>query len=248
MCRKYAEITPQLLDEYQCDVACHGHDAVIFPNGIGMYDKAKEANRFIELRRSEGVSTTILIHRILHPELPKRSFPITSTRIQEFRLLKKQLVGTGVFIGGYFDLLHGVHSELLEQVRKFGDFLIVGLKSLTHDNVHEEDDVSSSKNKILVQSEGERILTLLSMKAVDDVIWEYEVTQEMCQIFNIKTIIRIQHPDYEVIPETLDSIKIIDLKIPDITTKDIIDRILEHRLSYEERNSRRTSEGTLPMI
>lgn len=123
----YGEITPTLLDELRCDFACHGDDPVILASGVGMYDAAKRANRFVELSRSEGVSTTILIHRILYPELPPQPSSVDSTMLDAFRRFSVEKPSQVVFIAGSFDLLHFTHVDILEAARKFGNFLLVGI-------------------------------------------------------------------------------------------------------------------------
>jgi len=250
----YAEITPSLLDHLECDAACHGHDEVIFPDGKGMYDDAKAAGRFVELRRSEGVSTTILIHRILNPGLLLPSFPITSARIQSFRFKKKQeLAGRGVFIAGRFDLLHWTHVAVLEEARELGDFLLVGITSSGGQTSASDKDEWETRetwetgNKAPtgeVQSLGERSLSLLSMRVVDEIMWEYEFTPELCDVFGIKIAVSVSHPDFEQLP-AIDGVDYIELEPPSVSRDDIVNRIIRARLQFEERNERRSSGQTL---
>jgi len=78
-----------------------------------------------------------------------------------------------VFTNGCFDLLHLGHLELLEQARRAGDVLVVGINS----------DVSVARLKGRgrpVIPEGERAETLLALEAVDRVtLYDQETPLEV---------------------------------------------------------------------
>ena len=96
------ECNTALLDELNCQYFVHGDDPVIV-NGVNQNDLLKKINRFKEVRRTTGVSTTDLTgkllnllkfedseeskrtavsERIINP--PKQTFLQTSTRIANF--------------------------------------------------------------------------------------------------------------------------------------------------------------------
>eukprot|EP00397_Hematodinium_sp_SG-2012_P028663 GEMP01030194.1.p1 GENE.GEMP01030194.1~~GEMP01030194.1.p1 ORF type:complete len:304 (+),score=61.42 GEMP01030194.1:224-1135(+) len=237
----YGEITPALLDEVKCDVACHGQDPVVLASGIGMYDAAKSANRFVELRRSEGISTTILIHRILHPDLPTKTFPVDAQALNTFRRNTLRLPAAAplekparvVFLAGRFDLLHFTHVAVLEEAKTHGDFLLVGIT-----NGNQPD------TRPPVQTVGERALTLLSMKVVDDAIWDYTFDDEFCRRFSITTVVHVQHEDFDM-PPPAEGVAIVELPPPRVSRSDIIDRIIKSPYQFEERNERRLSGKTV---
>ncbi|CAL8108870.1 unnamed protein product [Calicophoron daubneyi] len=53
------------LDKYDCDFAAHGDDIVTTATGVNTYQLVKDAGRYKEFRRTEGISTTELLSRIL---------------------------------------------------------------------------------------------------------------------------------------------------------------------------------------
>ena len=57
--------TIELLDENNCDYCVHGDDPVFNADGSDSYGSFKEAGRFKLLKRTEGVSTTDIVGRLL---------------------------------------------------------------------------------------------------------------------------------------------------------------------------------------
>ncbi|CAL8068143.1 unnamed protein product [Calicophoron daubneyi] len=54
------------LDKYSCDFAAHGDDITTTANGAHSYQEVVDAGRYKEFKRTEGISTTDLITRILN--------------------------------------------------------------------------------------------------------------------------------------------------------------------------------------
>lgn len=54
-----------LMDEYECDFCVHGDDLVTTADGSDTYAEVKAAGRFKECRRTQSVSTTELVGRML---------------------------------------------------------------------------------------------------------------------------------------------------------------------------------------
>eukprot|EP01121_Diplochlamys_sp_Union-15-3_P020058 TRINITY_DN76_c0_g1_i2.p1 TRINITY_DN76_c0_g1~~TRINITY_DN76_c0_g1_i2.p1 ORF type:complete len:373 (-),score=75.71 TRINITY_DN76_c0_g1_i2:71-1189(-) len=54
-----------VMDKYNCDICVHGDDIVVSADGVDTYHKVKEAGRFRTVPRTEGVSTTALVGRML---------------------------------------------------------------------------------------------------------------------------------------------------------------------------------------
>jgi len=48
-----------------CDFACHGDDPVLMPDGSDAYGPFKEVGRFKFIKRTEGVSTTDIVGKLL---------------------------------------------------------------------------------------------------------------------------------------------------------------------------------------
>ena len=58
------EVTEPILDRFSCQYYIHGDDPVMV-DGINICDRLKNINRFKEIRRTTGVSTTDLTGRLL---------------------------------------------------------------------------------------------------------------------------------------------------------------------------------------
>ncbi|XP_067621247.1 ethanolamine-phosphate cytidylyltransferase isoform X2 [Eurosta solidaginis] len=57
--------TLEVLDEYNCDFCVHGDDITMTAEGVDTYHLVKSANRYKEVKRTAGVSTTDLVGRML---------------------------------------------------------------------------------------------------------------------------------------------------------------------------------------
>uniref|UniRef100_T1H032 ethanolamine-phosphate cytidylyltransferase n=1 Tax=Megaselia scalaris TaxID=36166 RepID=T1H032_MEGSC len=57
--------TLETLDKYNCDFCVHGDDITMTADGKDTYQFVKDANRYKEVSRTAGVSTTDLVGRML---------------------------------------------------------------------------------------------------------------------------------------------------------------------------------------
>ena len=57
--------TLETLDKYNCDFCVHGNDITLDADGFDTYRFVKESGRYRECQRTEGVSTTDLVGRML---------------------------------------------------------------------------------------------------------------------------------------------------------------------------------------
>lgn len=55
----------EVMDQHQCDICVHGDDLSTAADGSDSYAAVKAAGRFRECKRTEGVSTTELVGRML---------------------------------------------------------------------------------------------------------------------------------------------------------------------------------------
>lgn len=55
----------ETLDKYKCDFCVHGNDITVDENGLDTYRYVKTAGRYRECQRTEGVSTTDIVGRML---------------------------------------------------------------------------------------------------------------------------------------------------------------------------------------
>jgi len=75
--------TLDTLDKYNCDFCVHGEDISVDADGRDVYEKVKEAGRYRTIKRTEGISTTELVGRMLlmtkdHLQQGKDKTPISS--------------------------------------------------------------------------------------------------------------------------------------------------------------------------
>ncbi|XP_060027734.1 ethanolamine-phosphate cytidylyltransferase isoform X3 [Erinaceus europaeus] len=57
--------TLETLDKYSCDFCVHGNDITLTVDGQDTYEEVKQAGRYRECKRTQGVSTTDLVGRML---------------------------------------------------------------------------------------------------------------------------------------------------------------------------------------
>ncbi|PSS01585.1 Ethanolamine-phosphate cytidylyltransferase [Actinidia chinensis var. chinensis] len=201
-----------LFNEHKIDYIIHGDDPCLLPDGTDAYTLAKKAGRYKQIKRTEGVSSTDIVGRILestkdmkvlegqegsspHGEPDEKShakgghishFLPTSRRIVQFSNGGK---GPGpnarvVYIDGAFDLFHAGHVEILKNARQLGDFLLVG--------IHSDQIVSEQRGTHYpLMHLHERSLSVLACRYVDEVIIgaPWEVTRDMMTTFNISLVV-----------------------------------------------------------
>jgi len=89
-----------------------------------------------------------------------------------------------IYIDGSWDMFHCGHMSMLEEVKKRGDFLIVG--------VHNDAAVNKRLGSILpLMNMHERVLSVLGCRHIDDVLIDApsKVTQEMISSLNISEVV-----------------------------------------------------------
>ncbi|KAJ8540013.1 hypothetical protein K7X08_026402 [Anisodus acutangulus] len=201
-----------LFTEHKIDYIIHGDDPCLLPDGTDAYALAKQAGRYKQIKRTEGVSSTDIVGRILSfsqdcsnssllgkddsmnqvhadEKMSKidhiSSFLPTSRRIVQFSNGK----GPGpnarvVYIDGAFDLFHAGHVEILRSARQFGDFFLVG--------VYTDGTISELRgHQYPLMNLHERSLSVLACRYVDEVIIgaPWEVTGDMVTTFNISVVV-----------------------------------------------------------
>lgn len=195
-----------LLDSLRCDFVAHGDDLPIRTDGTGMYHESIRANRFRMIQRTEGVSTTTFIGRLIQVTRPKTldvslgdteatadgkvvqvsaTLLPTGSRISSFAAGLPGLAHAKrvVYVDGTFDVFHHGHLEFLRLARQHGDYLLVGLHS---------DEVAASVHGPghPIMSLHERALCLLACKFVDDIILgaPFAVSANLCTSMNISVV------------------------------------------------------------
>eukprot|EP00397_Hematodinium_sp_SG-2012_P052471 GEMP01062034.1.p1 GENE.GEMP01062034.1~~GEMP01062034.1.p1 ORF type:complete len:395 (+),score=57.17 GEMP01062034.1:162-1346(+) len=267
--------TPSLDTLNQCSVnfCVHGDDMPMDTNGVGAYDAVRDAGKLKIVKRTEGVSTTDLVTRLLNAESHAAdSNGLPSTRLSNIArtdVLRDQGVHTlqtvhkiaefaaphrapkendvVVYIDGDFDLFNVHHASLLENVKKLGTFLLVGVYD---DRVCER---LKGKNHPL-HNLHERILSVCACKHVDDVIIgsPYVVTTDLLTTMKVSIVAQGSDCKYSPenfsvtelennykLPKEMGIFKLVESDFSYLTTDAIIDRVHKMRNVYTERNAKR---------
>lgn len=58
-------VTPEYMKKHNIDYVSHGEDLSVDENGEDVYKKLKEMDKFITIKRTEGISTSDIILRII---------------------------------------------------------------------------------------------------------------------------------------------------------------------------------------
>lgn len=262
--------TLETLDKYNCDFCVHGDDITTTADGVDTYQIVKDAKRYKEVSRTEGISTTDLVGRMLlltknHFRHGEKEYAIEKegpSNLGQDHLARSPWTGCSqflpttqkiiqfsdgkspkptdkiVYVAGAFDLFHVGHLDFLEKARELGDYLIVGL--------HTDPVVNNYKgSNYPIMNIHERVLSVLACKYVNEVVIgaPYSVTKELMQHFKVDVVCHGQTPislengqhDPYAVPKTLGKFVLIDSG-NDMTTEKIVDRIIKHRLEFEQRN------------
>lgn len=166
----------------------------------------------------------------------------TSQRIVQFSDGREPNPGDKiVYAAGAFDLFHVGLLDFLEAAKSEGNYLIVGL--------HTDQVVNRYKgSNYPIMSLHQRVLSVLACRHVDQVIIgaPYKVTNELLEQFKVDIVV---HGNTNVmmdedgtdpfsIPRERGIFKAISSG-SSITTADIVERIINHRMLYEERNKKK---------
>ncbi|GAM28819.1 hypothetical protein SAMD00019534_119950, partial [Acytostelium subglobosum LB1] len=260
--------TVELLKELNCDFCVHGEDISVGADGKDVYETIKNSGMFRFIKRTEGVSTTELVGRMLlltkdhlqgveegsalnkvnpkefHKVSPYTSlshFLPTTRKIVQFSEGKSPKPNDKiVYMDGGFDVFHVGHCEALRQAKEQGDFLIVG--------VHDDLVVNEQKgSNFPIMNLHERVLSVLSCRYVDEVIIgaPFTVSKETIEALGINVVCHGDDPvvasdgsDPYKIPKQMGIYK--EVKHTEgLTTSDIIRRIIENRNQFEARNKKK---------
>ncbi|XP_034249352.1 ethanolamine-phosphate cytidylyltransferase isoform X1 [Thrips palmi] len=198
----------------------------------------RQGEREYEVSR-ESSSTMGLDSTARSPWTRCSQFLPTTSKIIHFSDGKEPKPGDKiVYVAGAFDVFHVGHLDFLEQARKLGDFLIVGL--------HTDPVVNRYKgSNYPIMNLHERVLSVLACKYVSEVVIgaPYAVTKDLMEHFKVDVVCHgkthispdIDGRDPYLEPKAQGKFVTIDSQ-NDMTTEKIVNRIIMHRLEYEERN------------
>lgn len=262
----------ETLDKYDCSFCVHGDDVTTTADGVDTYHLVKDAGRYKDCKRTEGVSTTNLVGRMLlmtkthfdrgspicsmNPQDLERTRSDSTTRspytgVSHFLPSSQKIVQFAdgidpkpndriVYAAGAFDLFHVGLLDFLEKARQHGEYVIVGL--------HTDSDVNRYKGRNYpIMNLHERVLSVLACRYVNQVIIgaPYVVTEELLNQFNVKVVVHgktevtsLDSVDPYHVPKQLGIFIEVDSGNT-LTTADIVQRIINHRLDFEARNAKK---------
>lgn len=184
-------VSIDFVNSLKCDYVAHGDDMPTGIDGKNCYEAFINAGRMKIFKRTEGISTTDIVGRLLtltknrqeyFPEtMIKSSDLVKELETEKISKISSKFLTTGwrlmefsnkraptdsekvVYIHGDFDILHTGHIQALEEAKKLGDFVYVGL----FDDMTVNNEKGANYPILNLQ---ERTLNLLSLKYVDDVV------------------------------------------------------------------------------
>lgn len=188
--------TIDVVKKHDCDFCIHGSDITSTAEGEDCYKEVKDANLYVEVPRTQGISTSKLINRVLKSESGTISsytgskFLLSSKMVTKFDCFDERKEGEVViYVAGSFDLFHPGHVDFLRAARCHGDYLVVG--------IFDDETVRRLKGPSYpVMTLHERAMTVLGCRFVQEVIIgaPYTVTNELMTTFNINLVIHGNHP------------------------------------------------------
>lgn len=225
------------LEKVRADFVIHGDDIPYNSEGRCAYDEIIAANKLKIIKRTEGVSTTDLVGRLLlltreHLDDPEAKavakliqkpegeasasaktvkMLTTARRIAEFSSRRPVTEEDKVvYIDGAFDLFNVGHASTLKKARELGTYLIVG--------IHDDETVNQLKgSNYPIMNLHERVLNVCSCKWVDDVVIGAPriIDEDMIKTLNIKVIAQGTHTSskHSENIERVDIQRIIDNKL-----------------------------------
>lgn len=241
-----------LIETHHIDIVVHGDDPCLGAGGVDAYATAKRAGRFRTIKRTEGVSSTDVVQRLLNrsskcteknvekDDDDQPCFLMTARRVVQFagKVKVPRVDQRVVYIHGAFDLFHAGHVELLKRAKELGDFLLVGIVS------------DSGCKKEHVMNVHERSLMVLGCRHVDDVIIgaPRKITHDLVTSMNISVVVKCIFPepahedvgdDAFKVASQLGLLKELHVQYPDLEVDHIVKRVGLRRDEYEERNKRK---------
>jgi len=250
------------LDKHDAKWCAHGNDITTTADGKDTYQLVKDAGRYLEVDRAQGVSTTDLINRILKcdsqltpnstaPTTGQVTSPYTGTqfiasvgRLRQFADAKEPSADARVvYVAGTFDLFHPGHLAFLRKARKLGDYLYVGLY----------DDATATRisedGRAPIMNLFERLQNILGFRGVDDVVLgaPVSVSQELLSHLNVAVVCHgVTGGVVEMDPDTNED----PYQVPKdagifqevdsgsrLTTGEMIRRVLKRKEEFQRRNA-----------
>ena len=245
------------MNRFEIDFVVHGDDISVDLQGRNSYQEIIDAARFKVVKRTDGISTTDLVGRMLlctkghmvqegeeHIKVPQEQvgnaslrYLTTTKKIVQFsNNSSPQPTDKVVYVDGSFDLFHIGHMRILEKARSVGSYVIVG--------IHEDKVVNDQKGvNFPIMNLNERALGVLSCRYVDDVVLgvPFSVTEELIHFLGVHVVIAGRTVegggvDPYAVPKKLGLFLEVDSGCS-LTSTALIHRVVQNRLAYLERQS-----------
>ena len=245
--------TDELFEKYGVDYVVHGDDPCLLPDGTDAYAYPKRIGRYKEIKRTEGVSTTDILGRLLRvgrkaagetletAQTKEATFCTTSSRIAQFGARKAvPLDGKVVYVSGAFDVFNRGHVELLREAKARGDFVLVG--------VHTDADVRARcGDEHPVLNEKERALSVLACRYADEVVIgaPAKITNDLLTTFNVAVVIAEDEDEYLIAGDDVNALaKARGLyqtvqREHSSSVHTVARKIMDNRAEFEARNARK---------
>ncbi|KAJ3075583.1 Ethanolamine-phosphate cytidylyltransferase [Rhizoclosmatium hyalinum] len=252
------ETSLETMDRYNCEFCVHGDDITTMADGSDCYSFAKKAGRYKEFKRTQGVSTTELVGRMLKMTVEKSKpvssvsqFLTTATRLAHFTT-PRDLTPSDViiYVHGAFDLFHVGHIEFLKAAKALGTYLIVG--------VHDDESVNNYMGSSFpIMNVHERALSVLQCRWVDDVVIGAPLVisdEVLTKVAKVDRVVCQIGRGNETEIDGVDSYKLakergifveIDAPLSNMTTQTVMDRIMVNRAMYEARQAKKLGKAVV---
>lgn len=216
--------TMELLDELNIDFCVHGDDPCFNENGEDVYAPMKKAGRFKMFKRTEGISTTEIIGRLLMLNMErKRSTEgetITSTSLlQKVKDLNKefekgpvvsQFLTTGRRLHEFCNNKIPGENDRVIYVDGAFDILHIGhieilkkakeLGDFVYVGVHDDMTINHHRGRNYpILNLQERVFNLLALRYVDDVVVgaPWIITEDLIKSLKISIVVHGKDPKYD---------------------------------------------------
>lgn len=260
--------TLETLDNNNCDFCVHGDDITTTADGVDCYHFVKSADRYKEVSRTAGISTTDLVGRMLlmtrnHFRQGDAEYAIEkegSSHMGQDHSARSPWTGCSQFLPTTQKIIQFSDGKAPKENDKI--VYVAGAFDLFHvghldflEKAKEYGDyliVGLHTDPVVNQYKGsnypimnlhERVLSVLACKYVNEVVIgaPYEVTKELMEHFKVDFVCHGQTSitdDPYTVPKMMDKFILLDSGNT-MTTEKIVQRIIRHRIEYERRNQKK---------
>ena len=192
-----------VLKQHNCDFCMHGNDINLNAEGKDPFEEAKKLGMFRVIERVDFISSTDIINRLLkatdedvrkqrrsEDEEDADSYLLNTDRLCQFMNTTRHQPHRPkegdkvVYISGSWDLFHSGHVRLLQECKKLGDFLLVGIHEDTSVTIH-------CGQGFPCMNLFERAMNVLGCRDVDEIVFDapFIITEQMINFLKIDIVV-----------------------------------------------------------